>query len=259
MVAELPDNTELPENAELPDNTGAPGPVTQGADQANPPHRRSQRAAVAILALIAVLAVGFALGSLVKLPTGDPTFTVPTADSVDVGFAQDMTVHHTQAVQMATVAYTRAVDPYVRSLAFDIMTSQQAQIGQMQGWLALWGRALQPAGKYMTWMTNAPGHSMAGMSADTGGGVAVMPGMASAAELEKLRATTGPALDTLFLQLMLRHHQGGAGMLNYAAEHAVEPVVRNFAKQVASTQQNEAGAMQSLLSQRGASPLPLGG
>ena len=255
MVAELPDDTELPADTDAPE----PEQVTEGADRNRTRRRRSQRAPVAILALIAVLAVGFALGSLVKLPTGDPALTVPAADSVDVGFAQDMTVHHTQAVQMATVAYPRAVDPYVRSLAFDVMTSQQAQIGQMQGWLALWGRALQPAGNYMTWMTNAPGRSMAGMSADTGGGVAVMPGMASPAELEKLRASTGPALDTLFLQLMLRHHQGGAGMLNYAAEHAVEPVVRNFAKQVASTQHSEAGYLESLLSQRGAAPLPLGG
>lgn len=221
--------------------------------------RRSQRTPVLILSLIAVLAVGFALGAVVKLPTSDTALSVPAADSVDVGFAQDMSVHHTQAVLMATVEYNGAADPYVRSLAFDIMTSQQAQIGQMQGWLSLWGQSLLPSGKYMTWMGSDGGHSMSGMSTDAGGGVTTMPGMASTADIDKLRATTGPALDTLFLQLMLRHHQGGASMLSYAAAHAVEPVVRNFAKQVSSTQQSEASYMEGLLSQRGAKPLPLGG
>ncbi len=86
-----------------------------------------------------------------------------------------------------------------------------------------------------------------------------MPGMATTADIEKLRVTTGPALDTLFLQLMLRHHQGGASMLSYAAEHAVEPMVRNFAKQVSTTQRSEASYIQGLLSQRGAQSLPLGG
>ena len=221
--------------------------------------RRSQRLPVLVLAVVAVLAVGFALGAMVKLPTDGNSLSVPAANSVDVGFAQDMTVHHTQAVLMATVAYNGAADPYVRSLAFDIMTSQQAQIGQMQGWLSLWGRALLPSGKYMTWMSGDAGHSMSGMSAGSDAGVATMPGMASTADIEKLRATTGPALDTLFLQLMLRHHQGGASMLTYAAQHAVEPVVRNFAQQVSTTQQSEASYMEGLLSQRGAKPLPLGG
>ncbi|MGZ4557177.1 MAG: DUF305 domain-containing protein, partial [Mycobacteriaceae bacterium] len=89
-------------------------------DERQPRPRRSQRIPVLLLALIAVLAVGFALGSVVKLPNSEQTLSVPAADSVDVGFAQDMTAHHLQAVLMATVAYNGAVDPYVRSLAFDV-------------------------------------------------------------------------------------------------------------------------------------------
>jgi len=237
------------------DTTTAAAPEAEAHERP----RRSQRLPVLILAMIAVLAVGFALGSVLKPPTSGESLSVPAADSVDVGFAQDMTVHHTQAVLMATVEYNGAVDPYVRSLAFDIMTSQQAQIGQMQGWLSLWGRSLLPSGKYMTWMAGDTGQAMSGMSASPGAGIATMPGMATTADIEQLRATTGPALDTLFLQLMLRHHQGGASMLSYAAEHAMQPVVRNFAKQVSTTQSSEASYMEGLLSRRGAKPLPLGG
>ena len=44
----------------------------------------------------------------------------PTADSVDVGFAQDMSVHHQQAVQMASWERDHTTDPALKQLAFDI-------------------------------------------------------------------------------------------------------------------------------------------
>ena len=47
------------------------------------------------------LLVGTA-GLLIRLP-GSAASSVPTADSVDVGFAQDMSVHHQQAVTMAQI------------------------------------------------------------------------------------------------------------------------------------------------------------
>ena len=56
---------------------------------------------------------------------------------MEVGFAQDMSVHHRQAALMAGIARERSTDPAVRSLAFDIETSQLEQIGRMQGWLRL--------------------------------------------------------------------------------------------------------------------------
>lgn len=215
---------------------------------------RSQRPALVVLAVVAVLAVGVALGSILRLPLTEPGVPVPAADSVDVGFAQDMTVHHEQAVQIANQAMSRSQDPVVQSLAFDIFTSQERQIGQMQGWLNLWDRALLPQGGHMGWMAGSSHHGTGGEAT-----VAVMPGMASSAELAELRAATGPALDVLFLQLMLRHHAGGAEMLTYAADHAVSSVVRQFAASVASTQRSEQENLTSLLAERGGTPLPVQG
>jgi uncharacterized protein (DUF305 family) len=80
--------------------------------------------------------------------------------------------------------------------------------------------------------------------------------MATAADLAALRAATGPALDVQWLQLMLRHHQGGAGMLQYAAEHAAVPQLRNLAAQMLKAQNSEIEFMTQLLQQRGAQPLP---
>jgi uncharacterized protein (DUF305 family) len=83
-----------------------------------------------------------------------------------------------------------------------------------------------------------------------------MPGMASPAELKRLRTASGAPFDVLFLQLMLRHHQGGLPMARYAAEHAKTPQVRNLAQQIAASQGSEAEYLTQLLAQRGAQPLP---
>ena len=56
-------------------------------------------------------------------------------------------------------------------------------------------------------------------SADSGhmGSMSKMPGMASSEDMAALRQATGQAVDVLYLQLMLRHHQGGLPMMEYAA------------------------------------------
>ncbi|MBY6368461.1 DUF305 domain-containing protein [Rhodococcoides corynebacterioides] len=226
--------------------------------------RRSQRGPLLVLGAVALLLVGFAVGFLAQLPLRDDTPPHPALDSVDVGFAQDMTVHHNQAIEMATVALGSATDPLVRNLAYDILTTQQNQVGQMQGWLALWDAPPLPTGGYMGWMSTDSGHGghggggMAGMTGTSGSGdgtVAAMPGMATAQDMTNLRAATGPAADVLFLQLMLRHHQGGLPMMEYGAMHASTAVVRQLAQTMVDTQQSESQLMTQMLTEKGAAPI----
>jgi uncharacterized protein (DUF305 family) len=219
------------------------------------PGGRWARPLVAVLGAVALLLLGAAGGLLIGLPSSSPSLSVPAADSVDVGFAQDMSVHHQQAVEMAAWERDHTTDPALRQLAYDIESTQTAQIGQMQGWLGLWGAASLPTGGHMAWMSSAGGHAHG--AATGGGGVATMPGMASQEELRALRAASGQQLDVLFLQLMLRHHEGGAEMLRYAAEHASVPEVRNLAAQMASSQSSESAYLRELLAARGGTPLPL--
>jgi uncharacterized protein (DUF305 family) len=207
-------------------------------------------------AVLAVLLLGAALETALPLVGG--VSAQSEGGTVDVGFAQDMSVHHRQAVLMAGLARDRSADPVIRLLAFDIETNQLQQIGQMQGWLSLWNAAALPTGRYMTWMTGAG--SMPGMAGMTHGGgsagVATMPGMASPADLDRLRAASGAQFDMLFLQLMLRHHQGGAPMAQYAAQHGEIPQVRNLAEKMVISQDAESEYMAQLITQRGAQPLP---
>jgi uncharacterized protein (DUF305 family) len=223
------------------------------AEPAAAPEARWIRPALAVVAAVGLLLLGAAGGLLVGMP-GSTGQSVPATGSVDVGFAQDMTVHHEQAVTMASWERDHTTDPVLHQLAADIETTQTSQIGRMQGWLELWGAPSLPVGGgHMAWMTEAShDHTPA-----PAGGVATMPGMASDEELAALRAATGRELDVLFLQLMLRHHQGGAGMLEYAAERASVPQVRNLAAQMLRSQTGESDYLRQLLAERGGQPLPL--
>jgi uncharacterized protein (DUF305 family) len=207
---------------------------------------------VIVAAVLVLLLVG-ATGGLLIGRAGVPE--VPAAESVDVGFLQDMSVHHQQAVEMASWERDHTTDPELRQLAYDIESTQTGQIGRMQGWLELWGASAQPVGRpYMTWMAGSP--TGAHDHAVTASGVSTMPGMASADDLKKLRASTGTQMDVFFLQLMLRHHEGGASMLSYAAQNASQEPVRNLAAQMLSAQTAEATYITQLLTARGGAPLP---
>ncbi|MCV7375046.1 DUF305 domain-containing protein [Mycolicibacterium arabiense] len=159
-----------------------------------------------------------------------------------------MSVHHEQAVDMATTELTGGADAGVKNLAFDILTTQQNQVGRMQGWLTAWGEPLLPTGGHMAWMGGGHGSH---------GPVAAMPGMADATELARLRTATPADRDVLFLQLMLRHHQGGAEMLAVGAEHAETGYVRDLARRMSATQSAEGELLTDMLRQRGAPVLPL--
>lgn len=202
-----------------------------------------------ILGAIMAVALLVLAGTAGWLVRGDGSGSSgPKAGSVDAGFAQDMTTHHVQAVTMAGYERDNTTDPALKLLAFDIETSQQFQVGQMSGWLDAWGLGRNNP-KPMAWMGGS--HHMAGM-----GGDEPMPGMATPAEMSKLESLHGRALDVLFLQLMIRHHQGGLPMARYAATHAEEGYVRDLAASVVAGQNSEIIAMERLLRGLGGTPLP---
>lgn len=188
---------------------------------------------VGLLALILGGLVGYLLSDLTK----------PNVDSVDVGFARDMSLHHEQAVQMATIVYDRSRDPAIRSLAYDILTTQQGQIGIMGGWMDAWGVPWTSAGPRMGWM---------GMPVE-----GLMPGMATPEQMAALRAADGEAADVLFLQLMIPHHIGGVAMAEDAARRATQEPVRLLAASMAEAQQVEIDYMQELLTARGQTAVPV--
>jgi uncharacterized protein (DUF305 family) len=178
-------------------------------------------------ALLAVLAIG-AVWLWSQRPPGDT--------SVEAGFARDMIVHHEQAVTMALLARDGTSDPAIRSLATDILLTQQNQIGQMLGWLNVWGLPATGQALPMAWM----GHQTTGL----------MPGMASPKEMENLARLSGPALDAEFLRLMIRHHQGGIPMADAALARGDNGAVRDLARAIVVSQEAEIAIKEELLRER---------
>lgn len=160
----------------------------------------------------------------------------PAEDSPEVTFARDMAAHHAQAVEMALVARDRSTDAELRTFALDIMLTQQAQIGQMQGWLGVWGRSLAGATPPML-------------------GQGEMMGMATQQQVNDLQTLPVNQMEVAFLQLMIRHHQGGVMMAQAALRQTNRPEVARLATAIVQGQQSEIAYMQELLKRRGVAPL----
>jgi len=161
---------------------------------------------------------------------------LPSSTSAEAGFARDMQVHHTQGVELAMLVRDRTSDPDVRRMAYDMATTQGHQAGQLYGWLAAWRLNQLGSEPPMTWM----GHTGHGMSA-------LMPGMATPAQVAELTAAAGADAERLFLTLMIAHHRGALEMSNAVLERSTNPTVLAFARAVLISQQSEIDLMTEML------------
>ena len=186
---------------------------------------------------------------------GIATFTVvtrlatPSGDSPEAGFARDMATHHAQAVEMSFVVRDKSVDEALRTLAYDVIVTQSTQRGVFLGWLQEWGLPQASPMPRMAWM---PGH--AHIAQGGGGGISLMHGMASDDELRRLRAAQGSDAEILFLQLMIRHHEGGVIMARAVEGLSRRADVLGIARSIDSGQRVEIIAMTEMLAKRGARP-----
>ena len=196
----------------------------------------------AVLALAAL--VGAAAALLIAWQSG-----APRDDSAEAGFARDMATHHAQAVEMSFVIRDTSSDEAIRTLAYDIIVTQSTQRGVFMGWLQQWGLPQASTAPRMAWM---PGHAHVERGSDEG--VPLMHGMASDDELQKLRVAQGSDADILFLQLMIRHHEGGVLMARAVSGLSRRAEVVAMAKSIDDGQRAEIVAMTEMLSKRGARP-----
>jgi uncharacterized protein (DUF305 family) len=180
--------------------------------------------AAAVLALAAGCG-GDDMGGMDDHGSGSGTQSSAAASSssaafndADVSFAQNMIVHHQQAVEMADLAPTRAAKAEVKSLAAQIKAAQQPEIDTMTGWLTAWGQPVTPAGGH-------GGHSM--------------PGMMSTQDMDKLKLASGAAFDHEFARMMIAHHNGAIEMAREVQTKGTNPDVKKLAADIEKTQQAE--------------------
>lgn len=214
--------------------TAADIPSSVGQREGTPraPGRRWHEFPV-LLAFLAVLASAVA-AALLLAPSS------PADNSPEAGFARDMSVHHAQAVEMALIVRDRTRDPELRALATDIMLTQQAQGGQMQGWLDAWRLGATGGQPAMAWMGSpVPG---------------LMPGMAGPEQIAHLATDPPDVMDLEFARLMIRHHQTGVAMANAVLDRTDRPEVRRLAGAIVASQQSEIEALRQFMDRKGAPP-----
>ena len=167
---------------------------------------------------IIVIAVATALiAGMIGWLVGHSASEVASSD-VDVGFLQDMRVHHEQAVLMSDIFLSRPdIDDQLVPVAESIQFGQSIEIGIMLQLLRDMGAPTESDDdQAMAWM---------GMPTDD----EHMPGLATDAQLAELRSAKGSEANDLFIDLMVAHHKAGIDMANYAAEHGKNGDVRTYA------------------------------
>ena len=209
---------------------------------------RPGRGGIVASTLVTAVVVGVVAYSLGRMSA--PGRPAPGNTGAEAGFARDMQVHHIQGVEMAMIIRDRTEDEDVRLLAYDIATTQGHQAGQLYGWLAEW--RLRQAGSEppMTWMMR-PGRS--GEEGDHAAHAmgALMPGMATPAQMVELSAASGVEAERLFLSLMIAHHQGALEMAEAVLDRTDHPGVLTFADAVLVSQASEIDLMTRMLAERG--------
>ncbi len=166
--------------------------------------------------------------------TASPTDGSATAhNQADITFAASMVPHHQQAIEMADLALAQADSPEVRELARRIEAAQDPEITTMTGWLTDWGSAPMPSDHDMGAMGG-----MGGMGGD---------GMMTAQEMVALKQASGTAFDRMWLQMMIRHHEGAVDMARTELALGQSAQAKTLAQAVIDGQSTEITTMKGLL------------
>jgi uncharacterized protein (DUF305 family) len=148
-------------------------------------------------------------------------------NDADVGFLDDMSRHHDGAINLGFDYLGPTNDELIGHVAREVITSQSQEVAIMNGLLGEAGnRPSRDDDVVMDWM---------------GPGIPVdeIPGMATGAELEALRAATGLTADDEFSRLMIRHHAAGIDMAKAEVARGSNPVVKRLAAAMADVQRTE--------------------
>lgn len=139
----------------------------------------------------------------------------------DVTFVQGMIPHHQQAVEMAQVVMERGSNAEVKALAEAISNAQDPEIETMQGWLADWGQSEMNMG--------------------------MMDGMMTDDEMMSLDDASGEELDRMFVEMMIRHHQGAITMAEDEVASGENADTIDLAEGIIAAQKAELSRMNELL------------
>jgi uncharacterized protein (DUF305 family) len=164
--------------------------------------------------LILLIIASLLLAGCASSPKATPLFSAE-----DLKFAEEMIPHHEQAVLMSDIALTNSTSDEVLALARDIKAAQAPEIEQMGSWEGV---------RSSTHM----GH--------------VMDGMLSDEQIQDLRNSKGIEFDRLFLEGMIKHHEGAIKMAQKVTGSTNKEVAA-LAAAIIEAQEKEIAFMKELI------------
>ena len=169
-----------------------------------------------------------------RVITAEAAADVSKVDYIDadIKFMQGMIGHHAQAIEMVALIPTHSSRREMVLLGQRIDISQTDEIKMMQDWL------------------RARGQQVPGVNAMHAHGATLMPGMLTEEEMARLARANGDAFDRLFLEGMIKHHEGALTMVKelFATAGAGQEVsIFSFANDVDIDQRMEIQRMGALL------------
>ncbi len=141
----------------------------------------------------------------------------------DIMFAQMMIPHHEQAIEMSDLALQYSTNPEIRDVATKIKGEQAPEIELMESW--------------------TDSHMGSHMESHAGH---MMDGMLSEEEMDELKSARGVEFDRLFLEGMIKHHEGAIDMAD-DVDDSKNPDVAKLAQSILITQRAEIELMKELL------------
>ncbi|WP_405865831.1 DUF305 domain-containing protein [Streptomyces sp. NBC_01515] len=156
-------------------------------------------------------------------------------NAADVSFSKEMIQHHRKAVEMAGLAVGHASSAQVKSLATKIEGAQAPEIKTMSGWLTSWGEQVP---QDMSGMDSGMNHDMSSSAT---------PGMMSDADMGKLEKASGADFDTMFLTMMVEHHEGAVDMAKTEKADGSYAPATELAADVITAQSAEIKQMNTML------------
>lgn len=144
-----------------------------------------------------------------------------------------MVPHHELGVRLIDIAAMQADDVRLRELAFEMSGYHVSELVLLRRWRATWSLS--------------PGSPRSPDAAHRDHGADGALGMLDESEIADLTARLGTDFDRRWLQLMIRHHEGGVAMADDELAAGRSHPARQLAAQIAAVQRQQIRAMQSLL------------
>lgn len=176
---------------------------------------------VVVLTVVALVGVSCGGSDETAEPTGDEQAAATGQVPFDMAFIDAMVPHHREAIEMAKAANARGLtQPELRTIAKDIITSQQREIDQMLAWRQEWfgSRNLGPI------LPEVLGVPEGELRMEHGSG-------------DHIAGATD--VDQSFAQRMIPHHEGAIAMAEVAKDRAQHAEIRELAGAIIEAQERE--------------------